>query len=109
MTSAEVLLPRIGCYGLASYIAAKHYVGGLHGPGAKEFMLAKIDESGGDAKRAEEWHWREIKLRTGSAEPHVSLGQFFARQGSTSFAIRALEEARNPRSTVTLQRLVARS
>lgn len=92
MTIAEVCLPAFGLYRLARYVAEKHYVGGLHGPGAKEIALARIYEEAGDLKRAEECLNRAVTMRPDAYQ--VFLAQFFARTGQRGAAIDAFERAR---------------
>ena len=99
MTIAEALLPSLGLYRLATYIAEKHYVAGLHGPGAKEQVLARIHEAEGDLPRAEECLRQAAAMRPDAYE--IFLGQFFARTGRRAAAIDAFERARGvtPHST----------
>lgn len=93
MTIAEAWLPFLGLSRLARYIAEKHYVGGLHGPGAKENVLARIYETAGDLKRAEECLRQAAAMRPDAYE--VFLGQFFGRTGQRGAAIDAFERARS--------------
>jgi Tfp pilus assembly protein PilF len=94
MTIAEALLPVIKLHGAAKAIAEKHYSRGLHGPGAKEHVLARIYESSGDEAKAEEYHRRAIMLSPEFADYHISLGLFLIRKKRVRDAIRAFENAR---------------
>src|SRR5262249_16802789 len=79
MTVAETLLPCVGLYRLARYVAEKHYVGNLNRPGAKEVVLAGIREAAGDLKQAEDYLRQAAAKRP--EEYQAFLGQFFARTG----------------------------
>ena len=91
MTLAEAWLPFVGLSRLARYIADKHYAGDLHGPGAKENVIARIYETAGDLKQAEEYLGRAAAMRPEAYQ--VFLGQFFARTGRRAAAIEAFERA----------------
>ena len=94
MTIAEAFLPHVGMHRLAGYIAEKHYAGGLHGPGAKESVLARIYESAGDIDRAEEYYMQAVELRPGFADFQMFFGGFLMRQRRNSAAIAVFERAR---------------
>jgi tetratricopeptide (TPR) repeat protein len=93
MTIIEALLPHFGMYRLARYVAEKHYAGGLHGPGAKESVFARIYEIAGDNNRAEEYYDRATELRPTFADYQMFFGAFLARQRRTTAAIAAFERA----------------
>jgi tetratricopeptide (TPR) repeat protein len=94
MTVAEAVLPHIGMYRAARWVAERHYVDGLHGPGAKEHVLARIYELAGDTRRAEELYKKAVELRFDFADYHIFLGNFLARRKRMHEAIGALESAR---------------
>jgi tetratricopeptide (TPR) repeat protein len=92
-TIAEAVLPRIGLTRAAIYVAERHYATGLHGPGAKELVLADIYELAGDASRAETYLRSAIALRPNVPNFRMHLGQFFMRRKQPQLAIREFEQA----------------
>ena len=93
MTIAELLLPSVGLHRLATSVAERHYASGLHGPGAKEMVLARIREAAGDLEHAEDYLRQAAAKRPDEYE--MFLGQFFARTGNRGAAIAAFERARH--------------
>jgi tetratricopeptide (TPR) repeat protein len=94
-TFGEVLLPEVGLYRLARWIAERHYagVGSYHRAGAKELVLAGISGREGNLKAAEDYYRDAASLRPGEPDPYLLWGTLYERNGQRDRAVWAYERA----------------
>jgi tetratricopeptide (TPR) repeat protein len=94
-TVAETVLPRVGLYSLAEWLAERHYagVGSFHRAGAKELILADIAGRAGDVARAESSYKRAIALRPNEPDPYAFWGTMYEQRGQRAQAMWAYERA----------------